>query len=228
MLLTKILFVLIVVVMMGLLSGCCHTPPPCPCETKAAAPTVADSGFDSLTYVDSRCGFRLDLPHLNGWTAGRPAEGVAKAVVYAAVHFGRITNVVLSSEPLNGENEDYFFLIRRANRFENRQGYEKLAQDTLSLNGAKAIRFVYRADVIQEPSDEEQFADSIEGEAPLPPEDSLEADTLPPGEVTPYVYTNILTKAQDCNVWLEISTPSEAYERKKGFIQEIIQGLKIR
>jgi len=208
-----------------LFSHCAGTrTPPCPCSETKGVPSVSDSlQQDSLLFVDNACGFKFRLPHIKGWVAGRPLPGMSRAIVFAGVHLGRLVNVVLSVEPLNGEIEDYLYLIHKANRFEEREGYRFVSLDTLREGNEKSVRFVYRAEVVQDGSGEE--GDSTLTDGGVSPDDSLAVDSLPSARTTAYVFTNYIRSYGECNLWLEISTPEEAYERKKSFLKEIYQGL---
>jgi hypothetical protein len=186
-------------------------------STRQATPLLKN---DNLTYVNKESHVALTLPRIKGWNAGIPAEGLARNIVYGAVHVGKIMNLVLSVEPLNGDLEDYYILVKRANDFEKRSGFKNMALDSFILNGQKALRFVYQADVI-----------TVDSTLLIEEEDSLAAedgsDTLSPYVFTPYVYTNIFMKYNEFDYWLEISTLGEGYERRKQFIEEVVKGLQV-
>jgi hypothetical protein len=199
----------------------------CASTRRATAPQLKD---DNLTYVNKISRIELRLPRIRGWTAGIPEKDLARNIVYGAIHMGKILNLVLSVEPLNSDLEDYFILIRRANDFEGRPGYQKMALDTFTLSGQKALRYVYKADVVSVDSmllAEDSLPRDTQGmaEDSSAAEDSTEA--VSPYILTPYVYTNILMKYEEFDYWLEISTLEEGYERRKPFIEEVVRGLEV-
>jgi len=158
-----------------------------------------------LTYESRARHVRLALPRMAGWETslmGRDSP-LPKSVVFGAVHQGKLVNVILSVEPLNSDLEDYLLIIREANEFDKRPGYQDMGRGDITLNGQPAVKFVYRADV-----------DMAGGKG-----DSLDLKT--------YVYTNVLMKYNEFNVWLEISTRGEAYERKGKLIEDIYEGLEV-
>jgi hypothetical protein len=196
-------------------------------STRQAGPILEN---DNLTYLDRANCIELKLPRVKGWTAGIPSrEELARNIVYGAVHVGKILNLVLSVEALNSDLEDYLILLKRANSFDKRPGYKLGSLDSFMLNGQRALRFVYTADVITLDSsllyDDDTLAGDSTGDS-LADEDST--DTLSPILRTPYVYTNVFMKHREFNYWLEISTLEEGYERRKPFIDEVVQGLRVR
>ena len=194
-------------------------------STRQAGPLLKD---DNLTFTDKADHIELKLPRVKGWNAGIPSKDeLARNIVYGAVHVGKILNLVLSVEALNSDLEDYYILIKKENTFEKRPGYKLLALDSFTLNGRKAMRFVYKADVLSLDSsilyDDTSSSDST-GDS-LAAADST--DTLSPIIHTPYVYTNIFAKHNEFDFWLEVSTLEEGYERRKPFIEDVVKGLKV-
>jgi hypothetical protein len=195
-------------------------------STRQAGPLLKD---DNLTYTDKANHIELKLPRVKGWNAGIPSKDeLARNIVYGAVHVGKILNLVLSVEALNSDIEDYVILIKRANSFEKRPGYKLMALDSFVLNGRKAMRFVYKADVLSIDSSMLYDDDTLAGDSTA---DSLAAadstDTLSPIIHTPYVYTNIFTQYNEFDFWLEVSTLEEGYERRKPFIEDVVKGLGV-
>jgi hypothetical protein len=183
---------------------------------------------DNLTYVNKTSHITLTLPRVKGWNAGIPSEGLARNIVYGAIHVGKILNLVLSVEPLNSDLEDYYILIKRANDFEKRSGFQKIALDTFTLNGRKAMRFIYKADVVTIDSSLLYENDTLANDSTADSSAASDStDSLSPYIYTPYVYTNIFMKYDEFDYWLEISSLEEGYERRKPFIEEVMKGLTV-
>lgn len=163
-----------------------------------------DSLSRALTFYDTVSRVVLRLPTITGWETQLPDSATHGRVAFLAMHLGKLVNLALTLEPLNSDPQDYFILVNEANRFETRPGYAPIARDTIRLNGKPAIRYAYRADV------------------ELPPADTL-TDTLP--RIRPYVFTNVFYKHRDRNLWLEINTLAETYDRKISFIDSIVNGI---
>ncbi len=200
----------------------------CMCSSTKQGQAIPPVKDDKLTYVNKGGHISLELPKIKGWTTGVPSEDFARNIVFGAVHVGKIINLILSIEPLNSDLEDYYILVKKANDFEKRSGFKKMALDTFTLNGEKALKFTYMANVVSIDSALLNLYDSLANDSTS---DSLvEEDTTTypsPYKFTAYVYTNIFMKYDEFNYWLEVSTLEEGYDRRKPFIDELIKGLKI-
>lgn len=158
-----------------------------------------------LTFESREKHVRLALPRMPGWDTTIPGKesALASCVVFGAVHAGKLTNVLLSVEPINSDLEDYFLIINEENGLDRRPGYIDMGMEKISLNGTEALKFTYAADV-----------DLAGGQG-----DSLDLKT--------FVYTNILAKHEEFNYWLEVSVRSEVYETKKKLVEDIINRFEV-
>jgi hypothetical protein len=170
----------------------CASAPAVPTsETPKPAPVLLDYKNDSL-------GIQLTLPNIKGWESLVPSAPNPDNIVFRAIHVGQLLNCALSVEPLNGELEDYYILIREANRFDEMAAYEPVEKVLDTLNGSPCLRFVYKADV--------------------------QTDT---DRVNRYVFTNILMRQAEFNYWLEMTTLDEAYDRKTALTAQVFGGLRL-
>ena len=166
----------------------------------AARLSSPDSLAAALTFIDPVSRTVLRLPPVTGWETQRPDTASHAKAAFMAMHLGKLVNLALSIESLNSDPRDYFILVNEANRFETRPGYAAVSKDTLRLRGLPAIKYVYRADVELPPMEEDN-------------------DTLP--RIKSYVFTNVFLQYRDHDVWLEINTLGEAYDRKTAFIDSL-------
>ncbi|OGS36899.1 MAG: hypothetical protein A2293_13410 [Elusimicrobia bacterium RIFOXYB2_FULL_49_7] len=167
-----------------------------------AAPKPNYLSGNGLIYQNDSTGIRLALPKMPGWqtTLREKDSPLPESVVFGGVHGGKLINVLLSVEAMNSDLVDYMLIIREANTFMTRPGYEDLGESDTTLQGQPAHLFRYQADV-------EVYGDSTEYHT--------------------YIYTNVLLKHEEYNIWLEISVRREAYDRRLLMIQEVLQGMTL-
>jgi hypothetical protein len=120
-----------------------------------------------------------------------------KDIIFEAYNTPKIIYVFIAAESLNTELEDYFLLLKMSNKFDQREGYQFIGKTMEKVNGEEGLRFIYSAEIADEQIGKQQFT-----------------------------YDNVLFKSRGMNYRLIIYTLSDAYERKREYINQIIQGFK--
>lgn len=158
---------------------------------------VADFSFheEKNRFRSDRYGCEMQLPMPEEWNT-EPVSEEQSDIVFHASHPGKILYVFLAAESLNSDLEDYFLLLKVSNQLDRREGYELHGKRLEQVNGEPALRFVYTAEI----EDPELGA-------------------------TRFTYVNVLFRRGPVNFRLMVYTLTEAFERKRDFIEQVIRGM---
>lgn len=138
----------------------------------------------------------LTLPSGDQWQ-GRAARDISTGIIFEASNPSKLLYLFFAAETLNSDLEDYYLLLKVSNRLEEKPSYEFFGQSTESIQGVRALRFVYAADVDDAGIGRQRF-----------------------------VYVNVLYKKGKRNYRLIVYTLQEAYDRRKDLIEQVIKGVR--
>lgn len=148
-------------------------------------------------YSNKDLKIKFCLPQKHGWDIDSHKIESDNNIIFEAVNVAKLIDISLSAEDINSSIEDYYLLIRNINNFDINGNL--IFKEKIKVNNINAIKFIYKTDII---TNQEKNV------------------------IRPYIITNIIFKNENYNFWLEIATMKEAYERKKNYIENIINGIR--
>lgn len=162
------------------------------------APVATRDLFDasSCRFRSERHGCEITLP-ADQWQ-GHSNDDSKTGIIFEASAPSKLVYLFFAAETLNSDLEDYYLLLKISNRLDQKPSYEFFGQSIETVQGERALRFVYAADVDDASIGRQRF-----------------------------VYVNVLFKKGKTNYRLIVYTLQEAYDRKKEMIEQIIQGVRL-
>jgi len=136
------------------------------------------------------------LPEISGWI-NTPRKIRDGDIIFEARNPGKIIYLFLSVETLNSDLEDYYLLLKVANKLDAHEGFRHYGKSLEVINDEKTLKYVYSV-LINDPK-------------------------VGQLDVT---YTNYLFKKYEMNYRLVIYTLSENYEKKRNIIEGIANGFR--
>jgi hypothetical protein len=155
--------------------------------------------FEDKNLLFSSAEFRcsLQLPKVDGWRHEENRKENGD-IIFEIYNPSKILYVFLAAESLNSSLEDYFLLVKMSNKFDQREDYRFFGKSNETINEREALRFVYSAQIATDDIGKDDFT-----------------------------YTTVLFKNGPLNYRLMVYTLTDAFERKKEMIDEIVHGFRI-